>query len=133
METHRLIDRFEAGIAAMESAFAGTPEALLDVAPAPGKWTIRQIVVHVADADVVSAMRFRQVAAEPGARLIAWDQEVWTEKLSYSKQPAQEAMQAFIAVRRFTAQMLRNLPEAAWQQAGDHSEKGPVGLKDLVD
>jgi len=128
-----MIDRYEAGISTLQSALRETPEQLLDLAPAPGKWTIRQIVVHVADADLVSAMRFRQIAAEPGAKLIAWDQDVWTDKLNYSQQPLEDALQAFVAVRRYTTQMLRNLPQSAWEQTGDHSERGPVTLVELVD
>jgi hypothetical protein len=133
MEIQNLIDRYEAGIDAMHQALRGTQEELLDVSPGPGKWTIRQIVVHVADADVVTAMRFRQIAAEPGAKLIAWDQDVWAGKLNYEQQPLEDALQAFTFVRRYTANMLRNIPASAWQQTGDHSEKGPVKLLDLVE
>src|SRR4051812_8267353 len=101
MDTRALVDRYEAGISELQNALRETPEGLLDVAPGPGKWTIRQIVAHVADADIVTAMRFRQIAAEPGAKLIAWDQDVWAGKLSYEKQPLDDALQAFAAVRRF--------------------------------
>src|SRR4051812_30975174 len=94
----QLVDRYEKGIETVEAAFAGTPAGILDVPPAPGKWSIRQIVVHVADADIAAAMRYRQLASGPGAKLIAWDQDVWADKLRYSEQSAEYALQAFSAI-----------------------------------
>jgi hypothetical protein len=132
-DTVALIDRFEKGIQLIESAVRGTPDVFCDRAPAPGWWSIRQIVVHVADADVVSAMRFRLIAAQPGSRLTRFDQEIWAERLSYNRQPLSDALNTFVAVRKYTAQMLRNLPESAWSNTAVHEEQGEVSLAAYVE
>jgi hypothetical protein len=131
--TEALIDRFENGIQLIESATRGAEEAFCDRPPAPGKWSIRQIVTHVTDADVVAAMRFRLIAAQPGSRLTPFDQEVWAERLGYNRQPLSDALKAFVAVRKYTAQMLRNLPEAAWSNTAVHEERGEVSLAAYVE
>ena len=123
-----MVERYEHGIAVMQKALQGVSAKLLDVPPAPGKWTIRQIAAHVADADLVSSARFRWIAAQPGSPLPSWDQEIWTEKLAYTRQPVEQSLAAIAAIRRYTAAMLRHLPAAAWQQSGQHSEKGEVTL-----
>jgi hypothetical protein len=127
-----LISRYEQGIAAFESALDGIPNALLDTAPAPGKWTIRQIAAHLADAELVACSRFRWIAAEPGSPLKSFDQDQWALSLGYAQQSPTNALELFRALRRATAAMLRGLPEGAWQQTGHHEERGPVSLEQMV-
>ena len=131
-EQEDTLDRFERGIEAMRAAFAGTPDGILDRPPAPGKWSIRQIVVHVTDDDIVAAMRIRQIAAEPGALLLGFDQERWAEGLRYTEQSAELALETFVLLRRSTAEMLRCLPESAWSQRGNHAERGFTTLEAFV-
>ncbi len=134
MSTHEdLIARYEQGVALVQDAVSGIPEALLDRQPAPGKWSIRQLVAHLADAELVAATRFRWVAAEPGSALTAWDQDKWAGTLGYAAQSPAEAVQLMALVRRSTAAMLRSLPEAAWQQQGVHQERGPLTLQQIVE
>jgi hypothetical protein len=128
-----LIRRYELGINALEEALRGVPENLLDRAPAPGKWTIRQIAAHLADAEVVIAGRLRWVAAEPGSPLKGFDQEKWAAGLDYTRQSPQDSLDVFRALRRATARMLRNVPESAWRNAGNHEERGVLTLEQLVD
>jgi uncharacterized damage-inducible protein DinB len=131
-EQQSTLDRFERGIDAMRAALAGTPEGLLDRSPAPGKWSIRQIVLHVADDDIVAAMRIRQIAAEPGALLLGFDQDRWAQELRYVDQSLELAMETFVLLRRSTAAMLRGLPEAAWSYQGNHEERGLTTLEAFV-
>jgi hypothetical protein len=131
-EQKGILERFEKGIDSMREALAGAPEELLDKAPAPEKWSIRQIVVHVADDDVVAAMRLRQIAAEPGALLIGFDQDRWAKELHYSEQSAELAMAMFALLRQSTAAMLRRLPESAWSHRGNHEERGLTTLEAFV-
>lgn len=127
------LERFEQGIEGMREALAGAPEEILDRSPAPGKWSIRQIVVHVADDDVVGAMRIRQIAAEPGALMIGFDQDVWARELKYEGQSLELAMELFALLRRTTAEMLRGLPETAWSRRANHEERGLTTLEAFVE
>ena len=126
------LERFEKGIDAMRAALAGTPEGHIDRSPAPGKWSIRQIAVHVADDDVVAAMRIRQIAAEPGALMIGFDQDRWARELQYESQSLELSMELFALLRRSTAAMLRGLPEAAWARRANHEERGLITLEAFV-
>jgi hypothetical protein len=134
MSSHEdLIRRYENGIAVMEDALRDLPEAALDRAPAPGKWTIRQLAAHVADAELVVCGRFRWVAAEPGSPLKAFDQDRWAAALGYERQSPQQALELFRALRRVTAAMLRSLPESAWAHIGCHEQRGELSLETLVE
>jgi hypothetical protein len=132
-ENENLIRRFEQGAASLEEALRNVPESVLDRAPAPGKWTIRQLAAHLADAELVIAGRLRWVAAEPGSPLKGFDQDKWAEGLGYTRQSPQESLDVFRALRRSTARLLRNLPDSAWQNTGKHEERGELTLRDLVE
>lgn len=130
---HELLTRYEKGIASFETALDGVPDAILDLEPAPGKWTIRQIAAHLADAELVACTRFRWIAAEPGTPLKSFDQDKWAISLGYAQQPPAAALELFRALRRATAAMLRSLPDSAWQRTGNHEERGPVSLEKMVE
>ena len=76
-----LLERFRRGpelLAVVLTGVFGEEEGFI---PAPGKWSIRQIIAHVADSELVCAHRMRQIAAEDNPTLIAFDQEAWTRNL----------------------------------------------------
>jgi DinB family protein len=131
-DIHRLIDRFEEAITALEDAVRGVRPDLLDRAPAPGKWTIRQIAAHNADFDVVNAARLRWLIAQPDKLIVSWDQDIWAGKLHYEKQPLEDALAAFRSARRYTAQMLRQQPDSVWQHTARHEEKGEIKILDVL-
>ncbi len=128
-----LIKRYEQGVLLFETALQGIPEEALDRSPAQGKWSIRQIAAHLADAELVACARFRWIAAEPGSPIKAFDQDKWANSLGYRQQSPQQALDLFRALRRLTASMLRSLPESAWGQIGNHEERGPVSLEKMVE
>ena len=128
-----LLDRYEKGVEVFAQALKGVPAEILDRSPAPGKWSIRQIAVHLADAETVGVARFRTIAAQPGSVLKAYDQEAWAEKLAYIHQSPEQALELFSVLRKTTAAMLRALPEAAWKNTGRHEESGEVVLDRFVE
>ena len=133
MAHEELIRRYEKGIDVFEKALAGVPESKLDTPRAPGKWTIRQIAIHVTDSEVVGLARFRTIAAEPGKTIKAYDQEKWTSNLHYEKQPLKESVELFRAGRKQTAAMLRALPESAWKNTAVHEESGEQRLDKFLE
>lgn len=131
-QSRELIERFEHGAAAVEKAVRGVPTEIESREPVPGKWSIRKIAAHIADAELVIAARVRWVAAEPGSPLKAYNQELWEERLAYDKRDANSSLELFLVLRRSTAALLRNLPESAWSQKGIHEERGALTLADIV-
>lgn len=128
-----LIDRYLKGTEIMSRAVRGVSPAVLDKVPAPGKWSIRQYLVHVLDAELVGAARMRQMATASGGNLMVLDQEKWAASLHYDSQPVEDVLAALGAVRKVTANMLRQLPAATWNNTGIHSKRGEVTLATVLE
>lgn len=99
----------------------------------PGKWTVRQIVAHLADAEMVGAHRFRQVIAEENPTLIAFDQDAWTRNLDYARRKPKQSLETFRRIRAENYELLKELPAAAFERTGNHSERGRVTLLELLE
>jgi len=104
-----------------------------DFIPAPGKWSIRQIVAHLADGELVGAHRMRQVVAEDNPTLIAFDQDAWTRNLDYSRRKPKQSLETFRRLRAENYELLKELPESAFERTGNHSENGPMTLRRLLE
>ncbi|MGA3210804.1 MAG: DinB family protein [Terriglobales bacterium] len=128
-----VIRHYEHGVTVLEDALRSVPKELLDRAPAPGKWTIRQVVAHLADSELVVAARIRWIVAEPGSLLKAFDQDKWAGTLGYEHQSPEDSLELFRSLRRITAAMLRHLPESAWARSGRHEERGEMTLLQMVE
>ena len=101
--------------------------------PAPGKWSARQIIAHVADAELVGAHRIRQVIAEDNPTLIAYSQDAWTRNLDYAHRKPKQSLESFRRMRAENYELLKELPESAFERTGNHSENGPMTLRGLLE
>lgn len=126
-----LIDRYAAGTDVPLSALAGLSPADLDARPAPG-WSIREIVAHLADSDLVGTDRMRRVIAMENPTLLPYDQDAFVDRLGYAAADVVLAAEAFRANRLLMADVLRRLPADAFARAGTHTERGRMTLADLV-
>lgn len=124
-----LIEMYKDGYRAVADAVAGAPDEELDTAPAPGKWTAREIVHHLADSEMTSAIRLRLLIATPAPQILGYDQEVFAAKLYYQDRPIAASLDAFNAARRTTAEILDRLSEAEWLREGTHSEIGRYSVE----
>jgi DinB family protein len=103
-----------------------TPEEL-DARPAPGKWTAREIVHHLADSEMTAAVRLRLLLAEDRPTIKGYDQDEFARRLHYER-PHEASLELFRAVRASTAELMATLTEADWLREGTHSETGRFGL-----
>lgn len=105
---------YEAGPDRLEAALAGLAEADLDLTRAPGKWSIRQIVLHLVDSDATSLQRIKFALAEPGRVLRGnpYDPDVWADGLDYAHRPVAAEVALFRAIRAHVGGLLRHLPGA---------------------
>jgi hypothetical protein len=120
----QLIDAYKDGYRVVAEALAGAPDAELDTSPAEGKWTARQIVHHLADSEMTSAIRLRLLLASTSPQILGYDQEEFARKLYYTDRPIEASLDAFNAARRSTAEILDRMSEAEWLREGTHSEHG---------
>jgi hypothetical protein len=128
-----LLERYRRGPELLAVVLTGVFGEEEDFALAPGKWSIRQIMAHVADAELVGAHRFRQMIAEDSPTLIAYDQDAWAANLDYGRRKPKLSLETFRRIRAENHELLKGLPEAAFARAGNHSERGRITLLELVE
>ncbi len=100
--------------------------------PMPGKWSIKEIVSHLADTELVYGYRYRRTIAEPGASLGEFDQEIWAKELLYRKQPLDTIKETFSALRKQNLVLLKLVPKGVWSQHASHPEYGTISLREMV-
>ena len=132
MTTPDPIEHYAAGGQRLSLAVRGLEPADLAVASEPGKWSIGYLVVHLADAELALADRMKRVIATDNPPLLAWDQDAFMASLYYGKQSVEDAVALVDLTRRQTARILRQLPPAAFDRAGVHSEAGRITLSELI-
>ncbi len=118
-----LIAKYLEGHRAVTEALERLGAERLDVRSAPGEWSAREIVHHLADAEMTGAVRLRRLLAEERPEIIAYNEEEYARRLHYHR-PIEASLEAFGAARRSTADLLEQLTAAEWGRAGSHSETG---------
>jgi len=126
------LERFRRGPELLAMVLTGAAGEEVDFAPEPGKWTIRQIMAHLADAELVGAHRLRLVIAEDNPTLTAFDQDAWTRNLDYSRRKPTQSLDTFRRLRAENYELLKALPEGAFERTGAHTENGPMSLRRLL-
>ncbi len=99
--------------------------------PDNGEWSIHEVIIHIADAETVGFWRFRRTLAEPGSTLAVYDEAAWATQLSYTRQRRDLALTLFTALRASSVELLRSLPDEAWERTSIHPERGVISLYDL--
>jgi DinB family protein len=100
--------------------------------PAPGKWSIAEIVVHLADAEIAGAWRMRLTLGSPGCPVAAFDQDSWVTALHYDKRDPRKALEQFRVMRETNLALLKTLTPEQWKHHGLHSERGPETIEHIV-
>jgi len=118
--------------ATLERLIAGVPEEALRARPAPGKWSIAEIVAHLADAEIVGAYRIRLILGAPGTAIAAYDQNDWSRAGHYERRDPRQSVAQFRAVREANLALLRLLTPEQWTQFGEHSERGRETIEHIV-
>src|SRR5262245_38565568 len=122
-ERARLIGMYRDGYAAVAEALLKITPAELDARPGPNRWTAREIVHHLADSEMPSAIRLRRLLAEDHPQIQGYDQEEFARRLHYER-PHEASLEAFRYARMTTAELLQCLQPADWLREGTHSESG---------
>jgi uncharacterized damage-inducible protein DinB len=128
-----LLERYRRGAELLAVVLTGVFGEEEDFVPAPGKWSVRQIVAHLADAEMVGAHRFRQVIAEDNPTLIAYDQDKWTANLDYARRKPKTSLETFRRIRAENHELLNGIPEESFDRAGNHTENGRMTLRQLLE
>ena len=100
-------------------------------APAPGKWSAREIVCHLADCEVAFAFRLRQALAEDGHVMQPFDQEKWAKQ--YAAYHLNAALDTFAALRHWNVALVRSLGKADFARTVNHPERGDMTFLTIVE
>ena len=109
------------------------PRAMWQFRPAPDRWTIHEIIVHITDSEANSYIRCRRFLAEPGSVVMGYDESQWARALRYHDQCADDALALFKWLRHNSYMLIKALPAAAWSNTVIHSENGEMTLDDWLD
>jgi hypothetical protein len=126
-ERELLLAQYADGYRIVAEALLKITEEELDGKPSPTKWSPREIVHHLADSEMVAAVRVRRLIAEDRPAIAAYDQDQYAHRLHYDRSH-QASLELFRAVRASTAELLGTLSESEWLREGTHSEMGRFGV-----
>ena len=101
--------------------------------PAPDKWSIAEILAHLAESEIVLAYRLRLVLSASGTTIQAFDQNVWHDNAGYLNQDAVAAMKLFEATRASNIALLKSITKEQWNNYGMHQERGKETVTRIVE
>jgi len=100
--------------------------------PVPGKWSVAEIMAHLADAEIVIAWRLRQILSASGSTIQAYDQDLWASTLDYAHRDPKASLNTFRAVRESNLALLKTVPANLMENYGVHQERGNESVKHLI-
>lgn len=123
-ERKELIAKYAAGYDEVIGALEGLPKDKLTAHLIPGKWSAAEIIQHLADSEMTSAIRLRLLLVEDKPAIQGYDQDLFATRLMYNERDIAPALEAFRASRSTTVQLLERMSDADWLREGTHTEVG---------
>ncbi|MBZ5705894.1 MAG: DinB family protein [Acidobacteriia bacterium] len=100
--------------------------------PVPGKWSIAEILAHLADAELVGGWRLRLILGSSGTPIQAFDQDVWAQTFNYSRRNPKASLEMFRVLRENNLTLLKSVPKGLWDNYGMHAERGKETIAHIV-
>ena len=116
----------------LERLIDGVPIATLRKRPAPDRWSVNEILAHLADAEIVSSFRIRMVLGCPGAPIPAYDQNAWVISGHYAERDPRQSLEQFRVLRAGNLALLESLDPDQWTHYGMHSERGQESIEHMA-
>jgi len=116
----------------LERLIKGVPTSKLRKRPAPDKWSVGEILAHMADAEMVGGFRMRLILGAPGTPIAAFDQDSWVRSGHYAKRDPRKSVEQFRALREANLALLKSLTPEQWKHYGMHSERGQESVEQIV-
>jgi hypothetical protein len=132
-ERRRYLEIVRATPARLKAALKGVPKALLLFAPAPGKWSILEIVCHLRDMERDAYLdRYRRILAEDTPQLPDIDGDAYSLEGDYRNQKLSDALREWTRLRRESLKLLAGVKREQWERAGIHESAGRLTIADLL-
>jgi len=116
----------------LDRLIKGVPTAKLLKHPAPDKWSVGEILAHLADAEIVGGFRMRLILGAPGTPIAAFDQDAWVTSGHYAKRDPHKSLEQFRVIREANLALLKSLTPEQWKHYGMHSERGQESIERIA-
>ncbi len=116
----------------LDRLIKGVSTSELRKRPAPEKWSVSEIIAHLADGEIVGAFRMRFILGSPGSHVVAYDQDKWVTSGHYDKRNPQKSVELFRVLREADLALLESLKPEQWKHCGMHSERGLESIEHIV-
>jgi hypothetical protein len=100
--------------------------------PTPDKWSVAEILAHLADAEIVIGWRMRSILGAPGTPVQAFDQDAWASAGRYDKRDPRKSIELHRALREANLALLKSLSPEQWKHFGQHAERGQESIEHIV-
>ena len=132
VEGHDAIKVQRASAAKLKKLVQGLGPKELKWKPEPGKWSIAEIVAHLADVEIVASSRMRTILGSNGTPIQPFDQDTWASVFEYGKRDPKQSLEVFRVLRENNLAMLKALPTESWDNYGMHAERGKETIAHLA-
>jgi hypothetical protein len=126
-----LVERFREGATAVKAAVQGLRDGEADACEGPGEWTVRQIVHHLADTELMRGARLFHLLVDDRPTIQGFDEGAFARRLHYERD-IQSSVVAFCALRESLASLVERLSEEEWSRGGVHSEINPYTVETVI-
>ena len=116
----------------LERLIHRVPAAKVHKRPALNKWSINEIIAHLAEGEIVGAFRLRFILGSPGAAILAFDQDKWVTAGHYDQRDPRKSLEQFRVLREANLALLKSLTSTQWKLHGIHSERGRESIEQMV-
>jgi hypothetical protein len=118
--------------ARLKKSISGLAPKQLKWRPEPAKWSISEIIAHLADVEIVAGWRIRSVIGENGITIQPFDQDAWASVFDYQARDAKRSLELFRLLRENNLAMLKEIPKEKWDNYGMHLERGKETIAHLA-
>ena len=116
----------------LERLIEGVSTAKLRKRPAPDKWSVGEILAHLAETEIVGGFRMRLILGAPGTAVPAFDQDAWVISGHYAKRDPRKSLEQFRAMRETNLALLKSLTPEQWKHHGIHAERGVETIEHIA-
>ncbi len=131
-ERNKIIESYGSAHRKLVAALKRFPQEMWQFRPAPDRWTIHEIVIHITDSEANSFVRCRRFIAEPGSTVLGYDEMKWAHDLKYHHQSIKDALELFKWLRHNSYALIKTLPESTWSNSVTHTEDGKILMDDWL-
>lgn len=126
-------EKYINGITELEELLSGLTEEQCKYKPADNKWSVNEILAHLADAEVQAYIRYRAVLADDIPFLMYFNQDSWSKELMHAEMPVYESLLLLRSMRQNNYHLISSLSGEQLNREGLHSTRGKVTVKGLIE